>query len=127
MIVPGGEAALLTGYFEPVLAASRARSERFHVPLYAPPPGLSGAGPQPTRAEIDAGALAGLGLELFWLEDPVDRFFLQVQGSGRLSLTDGETVRVGYAGKNGHPYVSIGKRHRKPDPAGKEPIVAQQF
>jgi membrane-bound lytic murein transglycosylase A len=63
----------------------------------------------PTRAEIEDGALAGRGLELLWVDDPVDAFFLQIQGSGRVRLSGGSTVRVGYDGQNGHPYVAVGR------------------
>ena len=63
----------------------------------------------PDRAAIEAGALAGLGLELAWVDDPVDAFFLHVQGSGRLRLHDGRLLRLGYAGQNGHPYRAVGR------------------
>jgi len=106
MLLKGAGDALLTGYYEPVIEARRAPDAAYDVPLHAMP---SGGDPLPTRAEIDAGALAGRSLELFWLADPVERFFLQVQGSGRLRLEDGSLVRVGYAGRNGHPYRSIGR------------------
>ena len=66
--------------------------------------------PYYTRAEIEKGALAGRGLELLYLDDPVELFFMQIQGSGRVRLTDGSWVRLGYAAKNGHSYTSIGKR-----------------
>jgi membrane-bound lytic murein transglycosylase A len=65
--------------------------------------------PYHTRADIDAGALEGKGLELLYLDDPVELFFMQVQGSGRVKLRDGSWVRLGYAAKNGHSYTSIGK------------------
>lgn len=97
---------LLTGYYEPLLAARRHYSERFRYPLYRRP---DAPGDRATaRAKIDRGALAGQGLEIFWLEDPVEAFFLHVQGSGRLKLEDGRSARVGYAGNNGHTYHSIG-------------------
>jgi membrane-bound lytic murein transglycosylase A len=70
---------------------------------------LAGNVPYATRAEIDAGALEGQGLELLYLVDAVDVFFMQVQGSGRIRLPDGSKVRVHYDGKNGHPYTSIGR------------------
>ncbi|MEW6273079.1 MAG: MltA domain-containing protein [Thermodesulfobacteriota bacterium] len=95
----------VTGYHEPTLAARRTREGRFRHPLYAAPPA---GGPLPSRAEIEDGALAGRGLELFWTDDPVELFFLHVQGSGRLVLEDGDTVRIGYAGNNGKTYRSIG-------------------
>lgn len=95
----------VTGYHEPTLAARRKRDATFRHPIYRMP---SGGGPLPTRAEIDDGALAGRGLELFWTDDPVELFFLQVQGSGRLQLEDGTIVRIGYAGNNGKEYRAIG-------------------
>ena len=91
-----------TGYYEPELDGSRTRSDAFPVPIHAMPPGPVTA----PRAEIEA-LLAGS--EIAWLRDEVDRYFLQVQGSGRIRLDTGETVRVGFAGRNGHPYRSIGK------------------
>jgi membrane-bound lytic murein transglycosylase A len=97
----------LTGYFEPELPASPVWSPEFPVPLHGVPPALPD-GPWLTRAQIAAtGALAGL--ELAWLADPLDAFLLQVQGSGRLRFADGRVLRLGYAGRNGHPYTSIGK------------------
>lgn len=105
--------ALFTGYYEPVIRAARQPGNGYRVPLYAPPPDLRARWPHFTRAEIENGALRGRGLELFWLEDPVDAFFLHIQGSGRLILPDGELVRLGFAAKNGHGYVSIGKIFRK--------------
>jgi membrane-bound lytic murein transglycosylase A len=65
--------------------------------------------PYPERGEIESGLLAERGLELLWIDDPVDVFLLQVQGSGRVVLPDGEVVRVGFAGHNGRPYRSIGR------------------
>jgi membrane-bound lytic murein transglycosylase A len=123
---------LLTGYYEPVLEGSRVATERFKVPVYRRPPDLVNAvdetmrgttggkfthlrrngdklEPYPTRAAIEQGALAGKGLELVHLADPVDTFFMHIQGSGRIKLTDGTSIRIGYDGKNGHPYTSIGR------------------
>jgi membrane-bound lytic murein transglycosylase A len=65
--------------------------------------------PYATRAEIEQGALNGLGLEFLWLENPVDVFFMHIQGSGRIELDDGTSVRISYDGKNGHPYTSVGR------------------
>jgi membrane-bound lytic murein transglycosylase A len=65
------------------------------------------------RSEIEAGALAGRGLEIAWAADPVDLFFLQIQGSGRLLLPDGSVMRIGYAGQNGREYVGIGRLMRE--------------
>ena len=123
---------LFTGYYEPLLHGSRRRHGRFTVPLYGRPPelvmvdlgrfrddlkgkriaGKVEAGalvPYPDRREIDGGALAGRRLELLWVDDAVDAFFLQVQGSGRVELEEGGEVRIGYAAQNGRPYASIGK------------------
>jgi len=123
---------LFTGYYEPLLRGSRKRSDRFRVPLYIRPPDLvtvdlgdfreelkgqriagrveEGAlVPYPDRKAIEEGALSGKDLELVWVDDPVDAFFLQIQGSGRVRLDDGTEMRVGYAAQNGHPYFAIGK------------------
>ncbi|MBE7211610.1 MAG: murein transglycosylase A [Gluconacetobacter diazotrophicus] len=110
----GGDAeAQFSGYFEPEIAGSLSREPGYAVPVYARPPELGppGSAPVPrwTRAQIDRGALAGRGLELLWLRDPVDLFFLQVQGSGRVRLPSGQIVRLGYDGRNGQPYVPLGR------------------
>lgn len=98
---------LLTGYYEPTLEGRRRRSDRFRYPIYGVPgdPTLR----RKSRREIDAGALQGLGLELFWSDDLVEIFFLQIQGSGRLRLADGTIVRLGYAAHNDEDYRSIGR------------------
>jgi membrane-bound lytic murein transglycosylase A len=98
-----GTPSLITGYYEPEIEARAVPGAGFDHPLYRLPPD-----PGFSHAEIAAGALAGQGLELAWIADPVDAFFLQVQGSGRLRLPDG-VLRLGYAGKNGHPYRSLGR------------------
>lgn len=103
-----GEAtsALVTGYYEPELDGSRVKDAAHPYPLYRLPP-------DPTRfdrAELDGGALAGKGLELLWVSDRVEAFFLHVQGSGRVRLGDGTVVRVGFAGTNERDYVSIGRK-----------------
>jgi membrane-bound lytic murein transglycosylase A len=96
--------ALITGYYEPELHGARAPSARYRVPLYrAPSPPVAS-----TRAEIDRGALRGRDLELVWVDDPIDAFFLHIQGSGRVRLEDGSVLRLGYAGNNGRPYTAIG-------------------
>jgi len=102
----GEPQGLFTGYYEPLLNGSRVRSATYHYPLYRMPQGL---GALPDRRAIDEGALDGLGLELLWVDDPVAAFFLHIQGSGRVQLPDGSTIRVGYAGQNGHPYYAIGR------------------
>ncbi|WP_149587577.1 MltA domain-containing protein [Tabrizicola flagellatus] len=108
-VLVGQPPALFTGYFEPELAGSPIRTGRFQYPIYRRPPELQDGVPYHTRAAIEGGAIAGRGLELAWLDDPVDVYFLQVQGSGRIRMTDGTVIRVGYAGKNGHSYRSVGQ------------------
>ncbi len=108
-VIVGQPPALFTGYFEPELEGSPTRTGRFQYPLYRRPPELSDGSVFHSREAIENGALAGRGLELAWLDDPVDVYFLQVQGSGRIRMTDGSVVRVGYAGSNGHSYRSIGQ------------------
>lgn len=104
------KSTLFTGYYEPELLGSPTRSPRFPYPLYRKPPELKPGDRWYTRSEIETrGLLNGRGLEIAWLENPVDVFFLQVQGSGRIRLTDGRALRVGFAAKNGHPYKSVGK------------------
>lgn len=112
----GAAEGLFTGYYEPSLRGCLRPRTGCAVPLYRPPAPASTPGavreissPLPTRAEIEAGALKNRGLELLWLTDPIDAFFLHVQGSGRVVLDDGRVVRVGYAGKNGQPYTPIGR------------------
>ncbi len=128
----GNPKGLLTGYYEPLLNGARTADGHYRYPLYRRPPelvtvdlglfdpdlkGRRVAGrvaegklvPFADRAAIDDGALAGRGLELLWVDDPVQRFFLEIQGSGQVRLADGATVRVGYADQNGHPYRAIGK------------------
>lgn len=131
-VVHAASKGLLTAYYEPILDGSRTRTSRFSWPLYRRPPDLvnvvdesqrgaipggltharqtdKGLMPFATRAEIEQGALKGRKLELLYVEHAVDAFFLQIQGSARVRLPDGDTIRVGYDGKNGHPYTSIGK------------------
>jgi membrane-bound lytic murein transglycosylase A len=107
---------LATGYFEPLVAASRQARDAYRVPLYAAPADLAQRRPYWTRREIDTRpeAQASLrGREIAYVADPLDALSLQVQGSGRLQLVepDGRTrlVRVAYAGHNDHPYQSIGR------------------
>jgi membrane-bound lytic murein transglycosylase A len=108
-VIVGDPPALFTGYFEPELDGSPTRTGRYKYPIYARPPELREGVAYHTRAAIEGGAIAGRGLEIAWLDDPVDVYFLQVQGSGRIRMTDGSVVRVGYAGKNGHAYRSVGQ------------------
>ena len=107
-VIIGTPPALFTGYYEPELAGSLTRSARFAYPIYRKPPDLTDGQAYLDRAAIESGALRGRGLELAWLEDPVEVYFLHIQGSGRIRLPDGRVMRVGYGGKNGHPYRSVG-------------------
>lgn len=110
VVIGGREPALFTGYYEPELHGARHRDARFRYPIYRKPPELQAGTRWYSRRQIEEqDLLAGRGLEIAWLEDPVDLFFLQVQGSGRIRLRDGHALRVGYGGKNGHEYRSIGK------------------
>jgi membrane-bound lytic murein transglycosylase A len=104
----GVRRGLVTGYFEIELDGSRRRHGPYQTPIFRRPPAFD-SGPYYSRAEIEDGALAGRGLELLWVYDPIDAFFLQIQGSGRVRLDDGQTIRLGYDGQNGLPYVSVGR------------------
>jgi membrane-bound lytic murein transglycosylase A len=108
-VVIGKPPALFTGYYEPELNGSLVRTPRFAYPLYRKPPELTEGETYLSREAIEGGALRGRGLELVWLDDPVEVYFLQVQGSGRIRLPDGRVMRVAYGGKNGQPYRSIGQ------------------
>jgi len=119
--------AFATGYYEPEIYGSRTPAPGYEVPIYGKPDdlvrctkpdGTTGRGRIDetgtcvlyfTRAEIDDGALAGRGLELGWAADPIELFFLEIQGSGRIKLPDGQVMRVGYADQNGRDYVAIGR------------------
>lgn len=105
----GDPPALFTGYYEPVLQGSPVRTPRFAWPIYRRPPELRDGTVFLDRAAIESGALRGRGLEIAWLDDPVEVFFLHIQGSGRIQMPDGSVIRVGYAGRNGHAYASIGQ------------------
>lgn len=108
VLIEDGEPMLFTGYFEPELHGSRVQSGRYQYPLYRVPSDLTKGQQWHSREEIETGILTGRGLEIAWIDDPVDVFFLQIQGSGRVSLSDGSSLRVGYGGANGHKYRSIG-------------------
>jgi membrane-bound lytic murein transglycosylase A len=130
---PELQSVLFTGYYQPVIDASLAPTAEYKYPIYAIPADLvivegtardsapAGAKrigrlqgdklvPYYSRAEIDhQGALREQGLEIAWAKDPVDIFFLQIQGSGILRLPNGRRLQIGYAGQNGLPYRSIGR------------------
>ena len=109
VLIEDGQPPLFTGYFEPELSGSTSRTNRYRYPVYAMPPEARISRPWLTRAQILKGdAMDGRGLEIAWVDDPVELFFLQIQGSGRISLENGSTIRVGYSGSNGHEYRSIG-------------------
>jgi membrane-bound lytic murein transglycosylase A len=124
--------AIVTGYFEPEVAGSLVPDNVFNVPVYALPSDLvlsspemnldglpagltavrrtaDGFCPYYTRRDIEEGALAGRRLEIAYLADAIDAFVMQVQGSGLIRLPDRSSLRVGFTGKNGHPYTSIAK------------------
>jgi len=128
----GTSQGLITGYYEPKLYGSRVKTGRFRYPLYGVPDDLLTIDmgelypqlkdlrlrgrmqgkrivPYYNRGEIDNGKAPLQGHELFWVDNAIDLFFLQIQGSGRIELPDGSLVKVGYAEQNGHPYNSIGK------------------
>jgi membrane-bound lytic murein transglycosylase A len=128
----GRDTGTITGYYEPLLAGSRTRSPRHRVPLYAAPDDLLTIDlaelypelkdkrlrgrvegrrviPYWPRADIESGKAPVKGKELVYVEDPVEAFFLQIQGSGRVRLAEGGVLRVGYADQNGHPFRSIGR------------------
>ena len=109
VLVSDGAEALFTGYYEPELKGSRTQGGIYQYPLHARPDSMPDD-PWKTREEIErTGVLAGRGLEIAWLADPVEKFFLQIQGSGRIRLKDGSVMRVGFGGRNGHTYRSVGR------------------
>lgn len=131
-VSPNEGRGFLTGYFEPEIEGALQKSGLFTAPVYGRPPDLvtlkpgegpknldpalaaarqqaDGLVPYPVRSEIVAGALAGQGLEILYLRDEPEVFIVQVQGSARIRLPDGKRMRLTYAGRNGHPYTSIGR------------------
>jgi membrane-bound lytic murein transglycosylase A len=131
-VTVGSGASYVTGYFEPRIAGTRTHQPGFDVPVYGVPPDLVHARPGDAplksngqtpfgrydetghfvpyyeRADIVNGRLAGQGLEIAWAADPVEFYFLQVQGSGQLVAPDGSVMRIGYAADNGQNYTGIG-------------------
>lgn len=127
-----GAEGIATGYYEPELRGSAVKGGAYTVPLYRKPPELVTVDlgefsddlkgkritgqvengrlkPMPVRKQIVSGRYEGRGLELVWVDDPVDAFFLQIQGSGRVVMEDGSVMRVGYAGANGRSYTAVGR------------------
>jgi peptidoglycan lytic transglycosylase A len=129
----GEDAGFVTGYYEPVVEGSRTPSEVYSVPVYRRPSNLFVKGfsqasvglpnrgqvfrkigrrklvPYYDRAEIEDGAIAGRGLEICWLKDQTDLLFAQIQGSARVRLPDGSTIRINYDAHNGYPYTAVGR------------------
>lgn len=126
----GVERSVVTAFFEPQLRASLNRTDEFHVPVHARPAQLVDAKLAPTgtvpdgyrfawrsedgrfveapdRAAIHGGAVDGIADVIAWLADPVDAFFMHIQGAARLQMEDGTVMRVTYAAKSGHPFTSI--------------------
>ena len=123
----------VTGYYEPILDGSRTQTDAYNVPLYRRPSNLFVRGfkqdaanlpnkgpvyrkigrrklvPYYDRAEIEDGAIAGRGLEICWLKDQTDLLFAQIQGSARIRLEDGSTIRINYDAHNGYPYTAVGR------------------
>ena len=97
---------LLTGYYEPIISGSRSKQSPFIYPIYNLPPA---AFQSYTRKEIDSGALEGKTPAIAFVDDPIQLFFMHIQGSGRIQLENGEQIHVGYIGTNGQNYVAIGK------------------
>jgi len=128
----GSDSGMITGYYEPLLRGSRKRTNTYRYPVYGTPddmlivdlselyPELKNMRlrgridgrrvvPYYNRAQIENGTAPVTGKEIVWVADAIDLFFLQIQGSGRVRLDNGEMVRLGYAEQNGHPYRSIGR------------------
>jgi membrane-bound lytic murein transglycosylase A len=129
----GDGAGFLTGYFEPIVEGSRFPTQIFNIPVYrrprdlVPPAGATPGAAFPNtgksmrklsdgtlvpyydRGEIDDGALDGERLEICWLKDPIDLFYIQIQGSGRVRLEDGTVLRINYDAHNGYPYTAVGR------------------
>jgi membrane-bound lytic murein transglycosylase A len=129
-VTPGVGAGFFTGYYEPLLRGSRTRHDSYQTPLYGVPGDLVNVDlglfrenlkgqrivgkvvdgrliPYPARADIEG--RTGIAVPILFVDDPIDAYFLQVQGSGRVLLDDGTVVRAAYAGQNGQPYISIGR------------------
>jgi membrane-bound lytic murein transglycosylase A len=129
----GEDAGFVTGYYEPVIDGSRTRTDVYNVPVYRRPSNLFVRGynqesvglpnkgevfrkigrrklvPYYDRAQIEDGAIAGRGLEICWLKSQIDLLFAQIQGSARVRLEDGSTIRINYDAHNGYPYTAVGR------------------
>ncbi|WP_209015809.1 murein transglycosylase A [Roseibium sp. RKSG952] len=128
VLVEDGKDALFTGYFEPELDGSRTQSDKYRYPIYKMPPEAREAGQWLSRRELlTTDVMKNRGLEIAWVDDPVELFFLQIQGSGRVRLPDGSALRVGYGGANGHPYRSIGVELVRRGALGAHEVSAQRI
>ena len=129
----GEEQGFVTGYYEPIIDGSRTQTDVYTVPVYRRPSNLFVRGfkqsdvslpnkgqvfrkigrrklvPYYDRAEIEDGAIAGRGLEICWLKNQTDLLFTQIQGSARVRLEDGSTIRINYDAHNGYPYTAVGR------------------
>lgn len=105
----GGSDGLFTGYFVPLLKGSRICKGEYTVPLYARPTGLPSGSALYSRAKIVSGALGKKAKPIVCVNDAVDAFFMEIQGSGIVELPDGKRIELGYAGQNGHQYIPIGR------------------
>ena len=129
----GEDAGFVTGYYEPIIDGSRTRTDVYNVPIYRRPSNLFVRGftqqsaslpnkgevfrkigrrklvPYYDRGEIEDGAIAGRGLEICWLKNQTDLLFAQIQGSARIRLEAGPTIRINYDAHNGYPYVAVGR------------------
>jgi membrane-bound lytic murein transglycosylase A len=108
-----GADGFYTGYYEPEVIGSRVKTDEYSVPIYGVPASVAGKKSrhfvQYDRVDIEKGALAGKGLEICWIKNPVDLFFAQIQGSTRIKLADGELMRLNYIASNGKPYTPVGR------------------
>jgi membrane-bound lytic murein transglycosylase A len=129
--IDGSETGMITGYYQPVLKGSKVKTSHYKVPLYTTPKDLITVDlsevypelkskrlrgklvgnklvPYLSRAEIDGQAAPLAGNEIVWVEDPVEAFFLEIQGSGIIHFDNGDTMQIGYADQNGYPFKAIG-------------------
>ena len=108
VMISDGSDPLFTGYFEPELSGSRVETPEYRYPVYGPPTDIQGR--WPSRREIETtDVMKGKGLEIVWVNDLGALFFAQIQGSTRVKLTDGSSIRLGYAAANGYNYRSVGQ------------------
>ncbi|MDA7704976.1 MltA domain-containing protein [Rickettsiales bacterium] len=104
----GEEYGKFTGYYIPTLNGSKEKTEKYQYPIYSKPKNIDN-NPYYTRAEITKGALRNQDLEIIYVDDKVDLFFMHIQGSGNVMIEDGVIIRLSYAGSNNQPFYSIGK------------------